>query len=123
MCPVRGVATQVGVRGHRHCMVVVHVARHGARTGSSSDREVAGDDLRPCICIKYKSMKWNPKSRGSCAAQILCFPVCVCVCVCVPGDSAPAFTGVFQQQQELDGLRGFQHGILPDRKVLNILIY
>jgi hypothetical protein len=61
MCPVRGVAAQVGVRGHRHCMVVVHVARHGARTGSSSDRAVAGDGLRPCICIEYKSMKRNQK--------------------------------------------------------------
>ena len=57
--PGRGRASRVC--GHRHCMFAVHVARRGARTGSSSDRVVAGDGLRAMYPALYKGNKTTPK--------------------------------------------------------------
>ena len=78
--PGRGRASRV--RGHRHCMVVVHVARRGAKAGSSSDRVVAGDGLRPMYLHNKRQEKKTPKSCGCCAAKksiAFCCPVhCVC---------------------------------------------
>ena len=62
MCPVRGVAAQVG------CVVTATAfARRGARTGSSSDRVVAGDGLRAMYPALYKGNETTPK--GCAVAQ------------------------------------------------------
>ena len=78
--PGRGRVSRVS--GHRHCMVVVHVARRGRETGSSSDRVVAGDGLRPMYLHNKRQEKKTPKSCGCCAAKksiAFCCPVhCVC---------------------------------------------
>jgi hypothetical protein len=75
-------------------MVVVHVARRGRETGSSSDRVVAGDGLRP-MYLHNKRQEENPKSYGCCAAKnhriLLSSSLCV---LRAPGDRAPAFAGV-----------------------------
>jgi len=77
--PGRGRVSRVS--GHRHCMVVVHVARRGRETGSSSDRVVAGDGLRPM----YLHNKRQEKTRKAAAVvqrknpshSVVQFIVCV----------------------------------------------
>jgi len=48
-------------------MFAVHVARRGARTGSSSDRVVAGDGLKAMYPALYKGNETTPK--GCAVAQ------------------------------------------------------
>jgi len=76
-------------------MVVVHVARRGRETGSSSDRVVAGDGLRPMYLHNKRQEKKPEKLRLLCSEKIHRILLSSSLCVLrAPGDRAPAFAGV-----------------------------
>jgi len=97
-------------------MFAVHVARRGARTGSSSDRVVAGDGLRAMYPALYKGNETTRKVVRVRNDILFSLSSSSRVCPVIALRRSLAF-----QQQELDGHRRFQHVASELRCVCSIV--
>jgi hypothetical protein len=107
--PGRGRVSRV--RGHRHCTVVVHVAQRGRETRSSSDRVVAGDELRPMYLHNKRQEKKTRKAAAVVQRKTIAFYYPVhCVC-CMRPVIALRRSPAFQSAAGVGGHRRLQHGL------------